>query len=94
MMVANELAQRYKGAKFFTIVREPLDRFKSVINFVKVINIEDTAASGYCLCSTTWKVIRDYILDIQVVYYAEDNHFTKSLKVANLSSPSINMLTI
>ena len=87
LMVANELAQYYKGAKFFTVVREPLDRFKSVINFVKVINIEDSAASGYPLCSTTWKVIRDYVLDIQVVYYAEEQSFYEKSQGSKLVIP-------
>ena len=75
LMVANELAQRYKGAKFFTVVREPLNRFKSVVNFFKVVNKEGPSSIQYALCPTSWKVIRDYVTDNEVLYCAEEQAF-------------------
>ena len=75
LMVANELAQCYKGAKFFTVVRQPLDRFKSTINFFKVVSIEKAATSGYPVCPTSWKVLRDYVVDTQIAYCTEEKSF-------------------
>jgi len=75
LMVANELSQRYEGAKFFTVVREPLDRFKSMINFFKVINKEDFSSAQYALCPTSWKVLRDYVIDHEILYCAEEQTF-------------------
>ena len=75
LMVANELAQRYKGAKFFTVVREPLDQFRSAINFFMVVNIRVIENLDYAMCPTSWKVLRDYVVDTQVIYCAEEQSF-------------------
>ena len=75
LMVANELAQRYKGAKFFTVVREPLDRFKSSINFAKVVDVLERDGFGYPICPMSWKVARDYVVDTQIAYCKEEKSF-------------------
>lgn len=41
LMVANELVQGYEGAKFFIIVRELLDQFRSTINFLRLLIKKD-----------------------------------------------------
>ena len=87
LMVADELAQRYKGAKFFTVVREPLDRFKSTINFFKVVSIEKCAMSGYPVCPTSWKVLRGYVIDTQVAYCAEEQLFYENSRGNKLVIP-------
>ena len=75
LILANQLTQHYKGAKFFTVVRDPLTRFRSSINFLKVVNKEDCTNSGFALCPTTWKVIRDYVVDVQTIYCLEEKLF-------------------
>ena len=75
LMVANELLQRYKGAKFFTVVREPLDRFQSSINFAKVVDVLERDGFGYPMCPMSWKVARDYVVDTQIAYCKEEKSF-------------------
>ena len=75
LMVADELAQRYKGAKFFTVVRESRDRFKSLINFIKVVDITQRNGFGYPMCPMSWKVACDYVVDTQVMYCTEEKSF-------------------
>ena len=87
MMVANELAQRYKGAKFFTVIREPLDRLRSTINFFKIANKEGPSSNQYALCPTTWKVIRDYVVDIEVIYCTEEQLFYEKSQGSKLVIP-------
>ena len=40
LIAARELEQRYDGAKFLTIVLDPIERFYSVINFIKVFSVD------------------------------------------------------
>ena len=87
LMVANELAQRYKGAKFFTVVREPLDRFRSTINLFKVVTIMKATSSGCAMCPPSWKVLRDYVVDTQVIYCAEEQSFYGSSQDNRLVIP-------
>ena len=87
LMAANELAHRYKGAKFFTVVREPLDRFRSTINFLKVGNKEGPTNSRYALSPTTWKVIRDYVIDTEVIYCTEEQSFYEKFQGNKLVIP-------
>ena len=75
LMVADELAQRYEGAKFFAVVREPLDRFRSFINLIKVVNMMEGTMSGYPMCPISWKVVRDFAIDTQVIYCREEQSF-------------------
>ena len=75
LMVANELLQRYKGAKFFTVVWEPLDQFKSLINFIKVVDIKERDGFGYPMCPMSWKVARDYVVDTQVIFCTAEKSF-------------------
>ena len=86
LMVADELAQRYKGAKFFTVVREPLSRFQSAINFVKVVEMEGLLAS-YGMCPVSWKIVRDYTIDTQVIYCREEQLFYEKSKGDKLVIP-------
>ena len=87
LMVANELAQRYKGAKFFTVVREPLDRFRSTINFFQVGNIHLAKMAGYAMRPPPWKILRDYVVDTQVIYCAEEQSFYGSSRDNKLVIP-------
>ena len=75
LVIANELAQRYKGVKFFTVVREPLDRFKSLINFLKLVDIMERDGFGYAMCPMSWKVAQDYVINTQVLYCTEEKSF-------------------
>ena len=87
LMVADELAQRYKGAKFFTVVREPLDRFKSLINYIKVADIMECNGTGYPMCPMSWKLARDYVVDTQVVYCTEEKSFYEGSQSSRLVIP-------
>ena len=74
-MIANELAQLYKGVKFFTVAWEPLNRFKSLINFLKLIDIIERDGFGYAMCPMSWKIARDYVIDTQMLYCTEEKSF-------------------
>jgi len=69
LMIARALEHRYPGAKFFTVVRDPMQRFQSLINFLRIIS------TRYGLSPASWKVLRDYTLAIQIPYCKEEMTF-------------------
>ena len=64
VQASEALKQQYPKAKFFTVVRHPLDRFQSFINFIKVLCV-DGPHGKVCMGLTStynWKVIHDYVI--------------------------------
>ena len=68
LIVARELEQRYDGAKFLTVVRDPIERFSSYVNFVKVIADDGPLKRQFGLFPYTWRVARDWVIESQVCY--------------------------
>ena len=71
LMVASELEHRYDGAKFLTVVRNPVKRFRSTINFVKVMSADGPMRRYLNIFPMTWRVARDLVIETQI-YYCED----------------------
>ena len=88
-MVADELAQRYEGAKFFTVVREPLTGLE-VLSISKSCNlIIVNFHYPWSNAEGCKRLCYRYSGDNE-----KSNHFMKSLKVTNWSFPLKNMSTI
>ena len=69
LTIARTLEHRYPDAKFFTVVRDPAQRFQSLINFFRIISLE-------CgLSPASWRVLRDYTLETQIPYCEEEMTF-------------------
>ena len=73
LMVARELEQRYEGAKFLAIARDPIGRFCSYVNFVKVVST-DGPTKTY-LFPVIWRVARNWVMETQVCYCEEEMNF-------------------
>ena len=72
LIIARELEQRYDGAKFLTIVRDPVGRFCSFINFAK---IDGPLQRSFNLFPKTWRVARDWVIETQICYCEEEMVF-------------------
>ena len=75
LIVARELEQQYDGAKFFTVVRDPIGRLGSAINFVKVVSADGPLKKQFGLFPITWKVVRDFMVESQIHYCKEEMIF-------------------
>jgi len=69
LMIARTLEQQYPEAKFFTVLRDPPQRFQSFINFLRIISMH------YGLSPASWQVLCDYAMDTQVPYCEEEMIF-------------------
>ena len=75
LIVARELEQRYDGAKFLTIIRNPIERLRSSVNFAKVGSADGPMKKAYNVFPTTWRVDRDWIIETQTCYCEEEMIF-------------------
>ena len=73
LIVAKELEQRYDGAKFLTMVRDPIGRFCSTINFIKVVSADGPMKAS--IFPVTWRVVRDWVIETQTCYCKEEMIF-------------------
>ena len=69
LMIAKALEQQYPESNFFTVVRDPTERFQSFINFLRIISMH------YGLSPASWRVLRDYTLETQIPYCEEEMIF-------------------
>ena len=75
---AEALIQLYPKAKFFAVVRQPLDRFHSFANFIRIVCIDGPLTNMFGLFPPTWKIIRDYVISTQIPYCQQEMLFYKS----------------
>ena len=75
LLAAEALKQQYPGTKFFVVVRQPLDRFISLINMFKVVCVNGPQNTVYGLSPPSWKVIRDYVISTQIPYCEQEMSF-------------------
>ena len=75
LVVARELEQRYEGAKFLTVIRDPIKRFGSLVNFVRVISVNGPLKRQYGLSPIIWRVIRDFNIETLVCYCEDEMTF-------------------
>jgi len=69
LIIARILEHQYPEAKFFTVVRDPVQRFQSLINFLKIVSLQ------IGLSPASWRVLCDYVLDIEIPYCEEEMTF-------------------
>ena len=87
LLVAKTLKQQYPKAKFFTVVRQPLDRFQSFINFIRVLSTNGPHANIWSLLPPTWKVICSYVVSTQMPYCIQEMSFYKEDQENRLAIP-------
>ena len=88
LRAAKTLEQQYPKAKFFTVVRQPLNRFQSFINFLKMLVATDGPhGKESSLFPPTWKAIRDYVIYTQIPYCKQEMTFYKDDQTNKLVIP-------
>ena len=75
LIIARELEKRYDGAKFFTLVRHPLEQSRSAINFLKLVSVEGALKKRLGLFPVIWKTLRDYVTEVQACFCNEQMIF-------------------
>jgi len=75
LIIADTLEKHYPGAKFFTIVREPLGRFQSFVNFMMALTIDGPPSKLFLVSPVSWRVLRDYIVYTQIPYCEQEMSF-------------------
>ena len=87
LLAAETLKQQYPKSKFFTIVRQPLDRLQSNINFLRVISVEGPHTTVWGLSPPSWEVIRNYVISTQIPYCEQEMSFYKDDQQNKLAIP-------
>ena len=77
LRASKALKQQYPKAKFFTVVRNPLDRFQSFINFIKVLCVDGPHGKAWGLFPPNWKIVCDYVIATQIPYCKQEMSFYK-----------------
>ena len=72
LIIARELEQRYDGAKFFTLVRDPVDRFRSGLNYMKLVSVDGRLKKRLGLFPIPWRVLRDWVIESQICYCEDE----------------------
>jgi len=70
LFAAKILGQQYQSAKFITMVRDPVERMHSGINYLKLII--DYLYRKFGLFPITWRVARDWVVETQICYCEEE----------------------
>jgi len=84
LLNARNIELRYPKAKLFVVIRDPVKRLCSAINFNKVLSEDGELLQG--LFPATWRVIRDHIIRTEIPYCEQEMSFYKE--------PSYNKLVI
>lgn len=77
LIAAKTLQHQYPDAKFFAVARQPLDRFRSFANLIRVVMIDGPHARVFGLLPTSWEIIRDYVISTQIPYCEQEMLFYK-----------------
>ncbi|XP_065907290.1 uncharacterized protein [Dysidea avara] len=77
LLVARILEEKYPKARFFMIVRHPVERICSFINLLKVVSTNGPYRVVHGLFPMTWRVARDYAIHTQVPYCKQEMMFYK-----------------
>ena len=75
LFAAKILENSYHGAKFITIVRDPVAQYQSLVNWTKVLSFDCPPHKILGLFPSTWRVVRDYSLEMQISYCEEEMLF-------------------
>jgi len=77
LLITRMLEERYPKARFFVIVRHPVERICSFINLLKVVSMDGPYKLVHGLFPVMWRVIRDYAIRTQVPYCEQEMLFYK-----------------
>jgi len=75
LFAAKTLEQHYQGVKFITMVRDPVERIRSGINFCKVVRADGPSHRVLGLFPITWRIARDWVVETQISYGEEEMLF-------------------
>ena len=75
MFAAQALAQQYQSAKFITLIRNPVERFQSFLNFFQLISADGPPYKAHGFFPITWRVTRNYTVETQICYCEEEMMF-------------------
>ena len=75
LFAAKTLQNKYQGSKFITIVRNPISRMQSVVNWLQVISCDGPPHKLYGMYPFTWRVVRDWSIEMEVSYCEEERLF-------------------
>ena len=84
---AHEFERQYPKAKFFATVRQPEERFRSLINYIFTITIDGPPIKENSLFPVSWKVLRNYVIDTQISYCEQEMSFYKDSQSNKLLIP-------
>ena len=87
LLNARSIEQQYPKAKLFVVVRDPVKRLCSSINFMKVTAEESKIFQGFF--PATWRVIRDWAVHTQLPYCEQEMLFFKESADNKLVIPFI-----
>lgn len=87
LIAAKTLQQQYPKAKFFGVARQPLERFRSFANLIRVVLVDGPHARMSNLFPASWKVIRDYVISTQIAYCEQEMQFYKGSQDNKLVIP-------
>ena len=71
----------------FLQLRQPEERFQSLINFVMTISTDGLPIRGHALFPLSWKVLRNYVIDTQICYCEQEMSFYKHPQGKKLAIP-------
>lgn len=74
LIAAKGLQQCFPDAKFFTVAREPVNRFQSFINFMVTISFDGPPRIDY-LSPVPWKVVCQFVVHTQIPYCEQEMLF-------------------
>ena len=80
LFAAKVLEERYHKAKFVAIIRDPIDRFCSLMNFFKIGTVYGPSCKMLGLFPATWRVVRNWSVETQLCYCEEEMLFYNQRK--------------
>lgn len=87
LIAVNGLQERFPDAKFFTVIREPLDRFQSFMNFLATISADGPPRKDCLLSPVTWKVTCKFVIHTQIPYCEQEMLFYEQSNEKRLAIP-------
>jgi len=65
----------YKDVRFFTVVRDPVERLTSIINYMKAVSMDGPVHFEFGLFPASWKVVRNWGVQSQIAYCKQEMIF-------------------
>jgi len=83
----NVINKLYREVRFFTVVRDPVERLTSIINHMKVMSVDGPVHFEFGLFPAPWMVIRDWAVQSQIAYCKQEMMFYGQSEVNKLVIP-------